>query len=93
MKNISEIILNLDQLFRRCRLKIFQVLALVAILFSGAEPFLRNNMKIKGRGHYGEHSCKIILNLNHWFLPSPLLKSYIRLNMIIAMVSEYYFRL
>ena len=27
-----------------------------------------------GRGHYGEHSCKIILNLDQWFRRCPLKK-------------------
>ena len=37
---ICEIILNLDQWFRRkCRLKYFLSTALAALLFTGAEPF------------------------------------------------------
>ena len=51
-----EIILKSGQWYgRRCRLKVFLFLALVAILFSGAEPL--GNF---GRGSPKEHSCKII---------------------------------
>ena len=32
---------DLDQWFRRCRLKNFLFLVLVAILFGGAEPFVQ----------------------------------------------------
>ena len=42
---------------RRCRLKVFQFLALAAILFTGAEPL--DNF---GRASPKEHSSKIILN-------------------------------
>ena len=38
-------------------LKIFLFLALVAILFDGAEPYLQ----------LWEQSCEIILNLDQWF--------------------------
>ena len=31
----------------------------MALLFSGAEPFVQY-----GRGHYEEHFCEIILNLD-----------------------------
>ena len=31
-------------------------------MFSGPEPFINF-----GRGHYGEHSCETILNLDQWF--------------------------
>ena len=51
--------LNLDQWFRRCRLKYFFSRALAALMFSGVEPFMQF-----GRGHYGEHSCEIILNMD-----------------------------
>ena len=37
----SEIVLNLDQWFRRCRLKVFLSGALAALLFNGAEPLLQ----------------------------------------------------
>ena len=36
-----EVIWNLDQWFRRCRLKDFFFWALAALLFSGAEPFMQ----------------------------------------------------
>ena len=32
----------------------------MALLFGGVEPFVQF-----GREQYGEHSCEIILNLNH----------------------------
>ena len=51
-EHICEIIVNLDQWFRRCLLKYFLSGALVALLFSGAEPFVQFK-----KGHYGEHSC------------------------------------
>ena len=40
MRNISEIILNLDQLFR-CHFKILLFLDLMAILFDREEPFVK----------------------------------------------------
>ena len=40
-EQFCEIILNLGQWFRRCRLKDFLSGALVALLFSGAEPFMQ----------------------------------------------------
>ena len=52
-----EIILNLDQWFRRrCHLKDFLSGTLVALLFSGAEPFVY----FLEKGHHGEHSCEVI---------------------------------
>ena len=39
-ENFCEVILKLDQWFRRCNLKIYQFL-LVAILFSGGEQFMQ----------------------------------------------------
>ena len=53
--------MNLDQWFRRYNLNIFLFLALVAILFSRVEWFVNF-----GRGHYEEHFCEIILNLDQW---------------------------
>ena len=56
-----EIILNLGQWLRsrrRCHLKIFLFLTLVAILFRRMKSFVEN-----GRGHYGQHSCEIISDL------------------------------
>ena len=38
-EHFCEIILNLDQLFRKCCLKYFLSIALVAILIGEAEPF------------------------------------------------------
>ena len=46
----------------RCHFKVYLFLALVAILFSGAEPL--GNF---GRGYPKEHSCKIISKSVHWF--------------------------
>ena len=40
-EQFCEIILNLGQWFRRCRLKDLLSGALVALLFSGAEPFMQ----------------------------------------------------
>ena len=40
-EQFCEIILNLSQWFRRCRLKDFLSEALVALLFGGAEPFVQ----------------------------------------------------
>ena len=58
-EQFCEIILNLDQWFRRCYLKEFLSRALV---FGGAKPFMQFD-----RGSYVEHSCEIILNLDQWF--------------------------
>ena len=63
MKHVCEIILNLDQWFRRrCRLKIFLFILQLywVILFGRAKPV--GNC---GRGHCEEHFCEIISNLNH----------------------------
>ena len=60
-----EIILTLDQLFRkRCCLKDFDIVSgiLAAFLFSGA-----NHLCNFSCGHYGEQSCEIILHLDLWF--------------------------
>ena len=55
-KQFYEFISNLGQWFRRrSRLKDFLSGALVALVFSGADPF----MQIE-RGHHGEHSCEVI---------------------------------
>ena len=40
-EQFCEIILNLDQWFRRCHLKDFLSGALAALLFGGAEPFVQ----------------------------------------------------
>ena len=40
-EQFCEIILNLDQWFRRCHLKDFLSGALAALLFSGAEPIVQ----------------------------------------------------
>ena len=40
-EQFCEIIFNLDQWFRRCRLKDFLCGALAALVFSGAEPFVQ----------------------------------------------------
>ena len=44
-EQFCEIILNLDQWFRRCLLKRFLSGALVTILFSGAEPIVVEDIK------------------------------------------------
>ena len=64
MRNISgicEIILNLNQRFRRCRLKISHL-----ELWWSSHLVERNHLCNFCRGHYGEHSSKIILNLGQW---------------------------
>ena len=40
-KHFYEVVLKFGQWFRRCYLKICLILAMVAILFSGAEPFVQ----------------------------------------------------
>ena len=40
-EHFCEIILNLGQWFRRCRLKDFLSEALAALLFTGVEPFMQ----------------------------------------------------
>ena len=58
-----EIILNLDQWFRRCRLKIF-------LIWSSGRPFClaeRDHLCNLSRGYCDEQFCEIILNLNQWF--------------------------
>ena len=58
-----EIILTLDQLFRkRCCLKDLESGALAALLFSGT-----NHLCNFSCGHYMEQSCEIILYLDLWF--------------------------
>ena len=58
-ENFCEIILkSVHWSRRRCHLKVFLLLALAAILFSGERNF--------GRGLPKEHFCEIILKLVHW---------------------------
>ena len=57
-----EIILNLNQWFRRCLKRHFLSGALAALLFSQEEPFVQF-----GRGYQEEQFCEIILNLDQWF--------------------------
>ena len=59
MEQFCEIILNLCQWFRRCRLKDFLSGDLAALLFGEAEPFMQFCKR--------EHSCEVILNLDQWF--------------------------
>ena len=54
-EQFCEIILNLNQWFRRCRLNDFLSRALAALMFSSTE---RHHLCNFGRGHYVEHSCK-----------------------------------
>ena len=59
--HFCEIILNLGPWFRsRCHIKIFVLLALLAKLFSLAEPFVPF-------WQYEEHICEFFLNLNQCF--------------------------
>ena len=56
-----EIVLNLDQWFRRCCLKDSLSRALtISCLVQW------NHLCNFCRGHYGEHLCEIILNLDQW---------------------------
>ena len=55
-EQFCEIILNLDQWFRRCHLKDFLSGALAALLI-GQE---RNHLCNFERVHYGERSCEVI---------------------------------
>ena len=48
-EQVCEIILNLGQWFRRCRLKDFLSVALAVLLFGAAEPFMKF-----GRGYHRE---------------------------------------
>ena len=59
-KHLCEIILNLDQWFRRrCRLKIF-------LIYSSGRPSCLVERNHFGRGHYEKHFFEIILNLDQW---------------------------
>ena len=60
--HFCEIILNLDQWFRRCRLKYFLSGALAALLFWRSQTFCA----ILAAGIKGEQSCEIFLNLDQW---------------------------
>ena len=63
-KQFCEIILNLDQWFRRrCCLINISYLELWRPSCSAEQDHLCNF----GMGHYGEHSCEIILNLDQWW--------------------------
>ena len=66
-EQLCKTILNLDQWFRRCCLKIF----LMWLPFCSAE---RNNLCTFGRGYYEDHFYEIILNLDQWFRRRCLLK-------------------
>ena len=61
-----EVILNLNQWFRStCHLKTF----LIELQLWWQSCLAERNHIIGnfGRGHYEEHFCKIILNLDQWF--------------------------
>ena len=61
-EQVCEIILNLDQWFRRCPLKIF--------LIELWQPFCSvelNHLCNFGKGHYEKQFCEMILNLEQWF--------------------------
>ena len=58
-KSFCEIILNLDQYFRGCRLKSLYIFNCGCHL--SAEPNYLGNF---GIGHYEEHFCETILNLD-----------------------------
>ena len=73
-EQFCEIILNLDQWFRRrCLLKIFPIWSFGTILFSGAKTCL----PYFGRGYQEEQFCEIILKLDQWFRRRCLLKDFL----------------
>ena len=62
-ENLCEVILNLDQYFRRCRLKKF-------LIWGSGGPFVWQSgtkCAIVLEGHYEEHFYEIILNMDQWF--------------------------
>ena len=62
-EQFCEIILNLDQWFRRiCYLKTFLFRVLVALCLVE-----RNHLANFGRMHHEEQFCEIILNFDQWF--------------------------
>ena len=73
-EQLCEIILNLDQWFRRrCCLKAF-------LSWSCGGPFFSaelNHLCTFGRGYYEEQFCGIIFNLVQWFLRRCLLKIFL----------------
>ena len=69
-----EIILNLDQLFRRRdNLKIFLIYSSGAFMFSASKPFVQ----YYGSGPYAEHFCETVLNLEQWFKRKCCLKTFL----------------
>ena len=63
-KHLYEIILKLDQWFRRrCPLKDISYLQ----LWKPSCLVERNHLGNSGGGHCKEHFCEIILNLDQWF--------------------------
>ena len=68
-EQFCEIILNLDQWFRRCHLKDFLSRALAALVE-------QNHLCNFSRGHYGEPSCEVILNLDQSFRRCRLKKKF-----------------
>ena len=73
-EQFSEIILNLDQWFRRiCRLEVF-------LIWISGSPFVQRSVTICAnfaRGHYEEQFCGIILNLGQWFRRRCRLKDFL----------------
>ena len=61
--HFCEIILNLDQWFRKRSLKDI-------LIYSSGNPFSveRNHLCNYGRGHYKEHFYEKRLNLDQWFV-------------------------
>ena len=74
-----EIILNLDQWFRRrCHVKYFLSTASSALLFGGVVPFVQfwwrafcsveqAHLCNCGKRHYKQHFCEITLNVDQWY--------------------------
>ena len=72
MKQFFEIILNLNQLFRRrghLKISYFLSIALAALLFSATKPF--------GSGPYAEYFCETVSNLEQWFKRKCFLKTFL----------------
>ena len=70
-EHFCEIILNLDQWFRRrCHLK--------DLIWSSGGPCVQLSATIyaERRGHYGKPSCEVILNLDQWFRRCRLKKKF-----------------
>ena len=82
-KNRCEIILKSGHWPRRCHLKVFLFLDLVAILFSRADQF--SNF---GKGSPKEHFCEIIFKLVYWSRSKCHLKFFLFLALVAILFSK-----